>query len=90
MATRDEKERIAALEMEVRKDREHIVAALEDLKDSQTDHFDKFEKRLSEVERRLSGHENKGKGILIGVGMAAAVTGASVLAFVERILGVFK
>ena len=90
MATRDERERIAALEMEVRKDREHIVAALADLKKSQTEHFDKFEERLGKVEARLSGHEKTGKGILIGVGITAAAAGASVLAVVERLLGVFK
>ena len=86
-------ERIAALEAE-RPFNQQAMGALMDRFDKFETHMDarldKFEERLGAQERKMAEYENKGKGVLVGVGLFFTGTGAALMAAVSQFLGWFK
>lgn len=86
-------ERIAALEAE-RPFNQQAIGALMERFDKFERHvdarLDKFEERLTKQETKLAEYENKGKGVLIGVGLFGTGVGASLLALFAKILGWFQ
>lgn len=86
-------ERIAALEAE-RPFNQQAMGALMDRFDKFETHMDarldKFEERLGAQEKKLAEYENKGKGVLIGVGLFGTGVGASLLALLAKIWGWFQ
>ena len=86
-------ERVATLEANEAHTREAlgaIVDQLKDLGDHIDQRFDKLETRLGAQERKMAEYENKGKGVLIGVGMLFTGTGAAIMAAAAQFLGWFK
>ena len=79
-------ERLTAVETELNSRWEYISEGMDDIRKA----VKSVDKRLAEQEQRLAAYENKGKGILIGVGIFGTGFGATVLFAVERFLGVFK
>lgn len=86
-------ERIAALEAERPFNRE-AMGALMDRFDKFETHMDarldKFEERLGATERKMAEYENKGKGVLVGIGLFFTGTGAAIMAAIAQFLGWFK
>lgn len=91
--TATQAERIAALEAE-RPFNQQAMGALMDRFDRFERHMDqrldKFEDRLGAQERKMAEYENKGKGVLVGVGLLFTGTGAAIMAAVAQFLGWFK
>ena len=46
--------------------------------------FDKIDSRLTAQEKKMEAYENKGKGLLLGVGLFGASLGAGLFAVVEK------
>ena len=67
-----------------------IVNQLKDLGDHIDARFDKLETRIGEQEKKLAAYENKGAGILIGVGLFGTGVGAAVLAAFAKVMGWFE
>ena len=67
-----------------------IVSQLKDLERHIDGRFDKLETRLTAQETKLAEYENKGKGVLIGVGLFGTGVGATVLAVLGKVLEWFK
>ncbi len=86
-------ERLAALEAE-RPFNQQAMGALMDRFDKFEAHvdarLDKFEERLGAQERKMAEYENKGKGVLVGLGLFFTGTGAAIMAAVAQFLGWFK
>lgn len=51
--------------------------------------LDTIETDIRTTNERLSAYENKGKGVLIGVGLFGTGLGASLLAMIAKIMGWF-
>ena len=86
-------ERIAALEANDKHTREGlraIMTQLSKMQEHMDERFDKIETRLTAQETKLAAYENKGKGVLIGVGLFGASIGAGLLVTVERIAEAFR
>ena len=67
-----------------------LMKRIELLEQHMSDRLDKIDQRLTTQEEKLAAYENKGKGLLLGVGLFGAGVGASVLAIVERLLEIPK
>lgn len=92
-APKTQAERIAALEAE-RPFNQQAIGILMDRFDKFETHvdarFDKFEERLGAQERKMAEYENKGKGVIVGVGLFFTSTGAAIMAAVSQFMGWFK
>lgn len=86
-------ERLTILETEAKMRAEAgekaAVAVVNELK-RMNDRLGKIEADIRATNERLSGHENRGKGLLIGVGIFGTGIGASFLAALAQIWGWFK
>ncbi len=81
-------ERIAALEAASPFNKaamDALMTRLDLMEKHMNERLDKIAARLTTQETKLAGHENKGKGLLLGVGLFGAATGAGVLAIAERL-----
>ena len=67
-----------------------LMKRIELLEQHMSERLDKIDQRLTTQEEKLAAYENKGKGVLLGVGLFGAGVGASVLAIVERLLEIPK
>lgn len=86
-------ERIAALEAERpfnRSAMDALMKRLDLMEAHMNERLDKIDDRLTAQEAKLAAYENKGKGLLLGVGLFGAATGAGLLAVAERISGWFQ
>lgn len=86
-------ERLATLEANEAHTREALGAIVDQLKDlgSHIDQrFDKIETRMTKQETKLASYENKGAGILIGVGIFCTGLGAGLLAAFAKLMGWFE
>ena len=86
-------ERMATLEANEAHTREALGAIVDQLKNLGNhidQRFDKLETRLTAQETKLASYENKGAGILIGVGLFCTGLGAGLLATFASVLGWFK
>lgn len=86
-------ERLATLEANNAHTREALGAIVDQLKDLGNhidQRFDKLETRLTTQETKLASYENKGAGILIGVGIFCTGLGAGLLATFAKIMGWFE
>ena len=86
-------ERIAALEANEAHTREALGAIMNQLSKLETQidqRFDSLEKRIGEQEKKLAAYENKGAGILIGVGLFGTGVGATLLAAFAKVMGWFE
>jgi predicted RNase H-like nuclease (RuvC/YqgF family) len=86
-------ERLATLEANDGHTRDALGAIVNQLKDLEKHidgRFDKLETRLTTQETKLAGYENKGAGILIGVGLLGTGLGAAILTVLAKALEWFK
>lgn len=86
-------ERIAALEAERpfnRSAMDALMKRLDLMEQHMSERLDKIDERLTTQEAKLAAYENKGKGVLLGVGLFGATAGAGILAAAERILEWFR
>lgn len=85
-------ERLLVLETEARMRAEAsdkaMGAVAEELKKMNA-RLDTIETDIRTTNERLSAYENKGKGVLIGVGLFGTGLGASLLAMIAKIMGWF-
>ena len=86
-------ERIAALEAASPFNKaamDALMTRLDLMEKHMNERLDKIDRRLTAQETKLSGYENKGKGLLLGVGLFGAATGAGLLAIAEKVSEVLK
>lgn len=67
-----------------------IMAELEKMQSHMDRRFDKLEQKQSEQEEKLKEYENKGRGIIIGAGLAGVGLAGGIVTFADKILGLFK
>lgn len=91
--TRTEAERLSILETEAKMRAETTDKAMRAV----ADELKKINERLNTIEaehratnERLSAYENKGKGLMIGVGLAGTGFGAGLLAALGKLLEMLK
>jgi hypothetical protein len=86
-------ERLAALEAERpfnRSAMDALMKRLDLMEQHMSERLDKIDARLTTQETKLAAYENKGKGMLLGVGLFGAGVGAGLLAAIERIAEFFN
>lgn len=86
-------ERIAALEAERpfnQSAMKELMERIDEMDKHVSKRLEKIEKRLGEQETKLAAYENKGKGLLMGVGLVGASIGAGLLAAFESLAEYFR
>lgn len=74
-----------------------VMERLDNLETHMNERFDKIEvtqgkqaEQQAKQDAKMQEYENKGKGILIGIGLLGTAAGAAVIAWLERIFDFFK
>jgi len=84
--TRTESDRLTILETTSAMHHEAVMSKLEEI----TADLKALREDVDEQTDKLAAYENKGKGLLMGAGVAGAGIGAGILSAIEHIAGILK